>query len=150
MSFKGINYLNYVDLPDDHPFRGLTAGWIGFFDPETLMMVGYGHGQGIAHIFSHEQGGWPFVGLDGPLEIEGHMFDLDAMEFVRRPDMGVWLDGDTLRGIPPEASLRIDATYYEVTDSEIKLVAPPGRALEINVELIPYRTYRVKYASPEN
>lgn len=150
MSFLGINYKNYQALPDDHPFRGLAAGWYGQFDPVSALMTGCGNAQGAMVIFGYENGGMPFIGLEAPVAVEDHMVDLAAMAFVERPDMGVTLDGDTLRGVPTGAALRIGSTYYEVAESDIRLVAPAGKVLDITVELPPFKTFKAKYASPEN
>lgn len=150
MSFAGINFENYTQLAIDHSFRGLSIGWFGQFDPETLVMTGCGSAQGIMVIFGYENGGPPFIGLDGPIAVEDHMADLETMSFVDRPHMGVVLDGDTLRGVPLGASLRIGATYYDVTEPDIQLVAPPGRVLDITIDLPPHKTFKAKYASPEN
>lgn len=148
MSFEDINHTNYDDVPPDHPFR-TQSGFVGYFDPDTLMMTGWVHCQGFLVAETFQKNGVPFIGIPGPMEPQNFMAELCSMKFIERPDMGVELAGGILSGVPLDAALSVNGAYYGVTDSTIKLEAPPGEVLHISVEKHPYKTFRGVYASPE-
>lgn len=148
MSFEGVNYKNFQDVHLGHPFR-TKSGYVGYFDPDTLLMTGWVNCQGFMVARGYQKDGVPFIGISGPLEAQDFMVDPVAMTFVERPDMGVELAGGILSGVPLDAALSVNGTYHAVTDSTIKLEAPPGKVLHITVEKHPYKTFRGAYASPE-